>query len=388
MLKTVFVKFFKLINRIKPSGKTILYHSFPDFSDNSFAMFLYNYKHQPEYKKIWLVDAIEKKETYYRIAKNYGVDSSFTILKKKSLKAFFHYVNANFVFHTHGLFNFFGSIKKHKKVNLWHGMPIKKIGYLDTEHSKVLVSNYHTATSDFYQDIIARAFGALKETVFISGQTRNDLLLKPSFSLNAIFNKSQKFNKTILWMPTYRKSVVGDIRIDGNINPKEDFLDTKKLTELNLFLKTIQSICYIKIHPMDYRKKTDFLDYSNINILDNNDFDNQAINMYSVLSSVDVLLTDFSSIYIDFLLLNKPIGFVFSDFNEFSNSRGFIFDNPKDYMPGKIVTTNNELISFLKELFIDNKDSFKEDRNRVKQIFHANENDFSKLTFQKIKNVK
>ena len=86
------------------------------------------------------------------------------------------------------------------------------------------------------------------------------------------------------------------------------------------------------------------------------------IQLYSLLGSVDILLTDFSSIYIDYLLLNRPIGFVAADFYEYSNSRGFVFDNPNDYMPGAKISSLKELKTFLHSTLILNQDPYLKNR--------------------------
>lgn len=385
MINKLIIIISKLLILFSKGRKKIVYHSFSDFSDNSFAMFLYVNANHKEYKNIWLVDNYSKKENYIKLARKYGVNDEFIILKKKSLKSVFYYLTADYVFHTHGLFNLFGLIPNQKKINLWHGMPLKNIGYLDDKNSSVQTSNRHISTSPFFQDIIRQAFGVTNDEVLVVGQPRNDLLFD-KISLNTIFNK-KKFTKTILWMPTYRKSIVGDIREDGNISIETDFLNESSLFTLNKHLQDLNTICYVKIHPMDYRKKTDFKLYNNIVFIDNDDFENKEVSLYSVLSSIDILLTDFSSIYIDFLLLDKPIGFVFSDFEEYTNSRGFVFSNPIEYMPGEIITTIDELNKFIKNVLLDKKDNYKDKRKKITKLFHSYDKNFSKIIFQKINNA-
>ncbi len=365
--------------------KKIVYHSFPDFSDNSFATFIYATKNLKNYKNIWLVDNIKLKERYLHITSNYADSSNLVIVKKKSLIGVYHYLTSNLVFHTHGLYNVLGIINNQKKVNLWHGMPIKNIGYLDNpDKTDVQLSNYHTATSTFYQEILSRAFGVKPEKVLIVGQTRNDLLYDTRFTLHQLFNDSNQYSTTVLWMPTYRKSVIGDIRVDGDITNANDFLSEKSLNRLNLFLRQKESMCYVKLHPMDYRTVNSFQEYSNIRFIDNTSFESKGINMYSTFSTVDILLTDFSSIYIDFLLLNKPIGFVFSDFDAFKNTRGFLFDDPRQYMPGEIITTQDKLEEFLSDIFNSKADKFIKQRQAIKNKFHHYSKDFSKELMEKL----
>jgi len=165
-----------------------------------------------------------------------------------------------------------------------------------------------------------------------------------------------------------------------------EFLNETFFNELNIFLSKINSLCVIKLHPMDVLKSKDFKDYSNLSIIDNSNFLEKGISLYSVLNSADLLLTDFSSIYIDYLLLNKPIGFVVSDYKDYFNSRGFVFNNPKELMPGKIIENNKELLLFLKDLFVNNKDNFLNKRETIKNLFHDEQELFSEKTFKAILN--
>ncbi|WP_053973480.1 CDP-glycerol glycerophosphotransferase family protein [Polaribacter dokdonensis] len=385
MMKNKVIGF--LINFLKSfikKKRKIVYHSFPDFTDNSFATFVYVSNNLPEYKNIWLVDSLEKKDFFLKLIANYTASENYIILKKKSIKGFFHYLTAELVFHTHGLFNEFGLIKDQRKINLWHGMPIKKIGFYESLDSKVPFSNVHLATSEFYQKILMKAFGANKKQTQIIGQTRNDFLLDNKITIHHLFNDDKIYENTILWMPTFRKSVVRDLRTDGSIEIDKDFLRNEYLVKLNKFLVDCNSIIYVKLHPMDYRGLDDFDFYTNIRFLSNNTFVEKGINMYSTFNSFDILLTDFSSIYIDFLLLNIPIGFVFSDFEEFKDSRGFVFEDPLKYMPGKIISNENELEIFLTETIINKIDTYTEKRTEIKNLFHKYTSNFNEHLFKNL----
>ncbi len=326
---------------------------------------------------MWLVDELHP-DTYETLVSNYSKKSNYIVKKKRSIKGFFHFLTAGYVFHTHGIFNSIGTISGHHVINLWHGMPLKKIGLLEDKAGKNIIhSNFHLCTSDLYQDILSKAFGVEKRNVLPLGQPRNDFLLDTSRSINNLFNKEETL-KTVLWMPTYRKSIVGDIRVDGKKNKNVDFFNETNLKEFNKYCKNVEAVCYIKIHPMDYMSVGEFGSYSNIVIFDNDFLNDKGVQLYSIIGSVDVLLTDFSSIYIDYLLLQKPIGFVFSDFEEYVNTRGFIFEDLQDLMPGEIISTPAELVLFLETVFVKKTDNYKAQRRDLKKTFHNVESDFSK----------
>ena len=381
MILNYLIKFFRLF--IWPQNNSIVYHSFPDFSDNSFSFFCYVINTHKEYKNIWLISNKDKLR-YKKLIANYTESSNYLIIRKTSFLGVYYFCKSKYVFFTHGLFNDIDISKRQVHINLWHGMPLKNIGYLDN-NSRVPKSNFVIATSKFFQEIMSKAFLIEKENVLITGQPRNDFLLSKKYNLQDLVNKkSTDFDKTILWMPTYRKSIIGDIRKDGESNKMNDFFEEKNLLKLNEFFLSIKSICFIKLHPMDYLDVNDFITFSNIVFLNNSSFEEKGISLYSVLQKTDLLLTDFSSIYIDYLLLNKPIAFLISDFEQYSNSRGFVFKNPKEFMPGEIITNRDELIPFIEKVLCLKQDDFEEKRLLNKDIFHTPETKFSENVFNTI----
>ncbi|PKV63835.1 CDP-glycerol glycerophosphotransferase (TagB/SpsB family) [Polaribacter sp. Hel1_33_96] len=368
---------------IVPKNNFIVYHSFPDFSDNCFTFFCYVLDNHKEYKNIWLISKRDK-EKYSKLLANYTTSSNYLIVEKKSFSGVYYFCKSKYVFFTHGLFNEVNLSKKQININLWHGMPLKNIGHLDN-NSRVPKSDFVIATSALFQNIMSKAFLIKNENVLITGQPRNDLILTNKYSLlDLVQKKSTDFDKTVLWMPTYRKSVIGDVRKDGNLEEMNDFFEEKYLIKLNEFFLSTKSICFIKLHPMDYLDVNDFKTYTNLVFLNNASFEEKGISLYSVLQNTDLLLTDFSSIYIDYLLLNKPIGFLISDFDQYSNSRGFVFEDPKEFMPGEIITHKKELIPFLQNLLFANQDNFEEERAKTRDIFHEPKNKFSERVFNTI----
>ncbi len=374
----------KLIHTCFPKKETrIVYSSFPDLADNSFALFIYVLEQHPNYENIWLIDSLKDELKFNALIKKYSSSTNYKIVKKMSFVGFYYYFTSKFIFYTHGLFNAFPLSSKQTVVNLWHGMPLKVIGLLDGK-TEFLKSDYVIATSTLFQDIMSRACGIDKQNVLVSGQPRNEFLLDPKASLNELFgNKDDQDRQTVLWMPTYRKSNFGEVREDGD-SFNDDLMSEHSLDRLNLFLKEANTNCFVKLHPMDISKKDTFKVYSNIVFLDNDSFNMNNINMYSCFSCVDVLLTDYSSIYMDLLILNKPVGFVISDYKSYQETRGFTLDNPLDYMPGEIIYTLNDLIGFLKKSVVLKEDDYSYERLKTNKEFNEVYKNSSERIFNKV----
>jgi CDP-glycerol glycerophosphotransferase (TagB/SpsB family) len=355
---------------ISKNSNYVVYNSYPDLSDNSFALFLHIVENYPKKNNIWLLKNLDFKSAESVISE-YSNKKNYKLVKRGSLQGIWYYLNSRYVFFTHGLFAGAKIAKKHCVVNLWHGMPLKKIGLL--EKSRVpQKSKYAIASSQFYREIMSKALGLPINNVLVVGQPRIDMMLKKTngvLKLKLVPNANQKL---ILWTPTYRKSIIGDIRSDGDFNEYLPLIKAGRLEELDFFLSLLNAYLIIKLHPMDILNNSTFKEYANIKILKNKDAELRSIQLYSLLAEVDVLLTDFSSIYIDFLYLNRPIGFVFQDMNAYSNSRGFVFSKPKDYMPGAMITTFHELKEFLETVLLHKKDHFHGQRKNVHNKINSN----------------
>ena len=151
-------------------------------------------------------------------------------------------------------------------------------------------------------------------------------------------------------MPTFRQSIIEGMGIDGEVNDKKiSLLSLSNLDILNKTLETNSDLLLVKLHPMDILNNQKFKKYSNIIILKSDDLNDLDVQLYSLLGNCDVLITDYSSVYIDYEVLNKPIIFAMDDFESYKNSRGFVFeDNLENYMPGTVVQTEGEFLELIK----------------------------------------
>ncbi len=351
-MKEFLGKLISLVANKIPTTNIIVFHSYPDYSDNPYAL-CKNLKENgidQRYKFIWFYDVKANKETLLHRMREDGIVAK--LVYRNSLPALWYYIRARFVFVSHGSFDFV-PLKQHsdKNVNLWHGMPLKLLGA--SERGKDPCSfnfNYTIATSKLYQKIMAEAFACDTDRVLVTGQPRCDLLFEKTdwFDKQGII-KSQ-YDKIGIWMPTFRKSVFGEIRLDGTYNSNSiSFLDFNKLVELDGFLKSINTLLLIKIHLMDALQNVDFPSFDNIKIIKPADFKSQ---LYPLLGECDFLLTDYSSVFVDYQIVHKPMAFVMDDIDSYKNTRGFYFDNLSDNLPGPIIDNYESLCEFLNKPYI------------------------------------
>ena len=100
------------------------------------------------------------------------------------------------------------------------------------------------------------------------------------------------------------------------------------------------------------------------------------LTIYHIMDAFDGLITDYSSVYADFMLLNKPIIFSCPDLEKYQKDRGFVVDDPRLLMPGPVAKTQNELTSVIGDL-LNGKDEYKNHRQYLMPFFHKNLDGYS-----------
>lgn len=123
----------------------------------------------------------------------------------------------------------------------------------------------------------------------------------------------------------------------------------------------------IKPHP--YQNDLKFLNLNLTNIIKftNEDLAMKSVSLYELIGQVDALLTDYSSVYFDFLLTQKPIGFVLDDIHEYRDKRGFVVENPLELMPGEKIYNEEEFVGFIKNT-CNGIDNYKDERKRINDL--------------------
>lgn len=350
-----FVNFalYKLFNAfLKIKKDEIIFISKEFISSNNKAFLLYCLQ---QYKKVSILTDNKKQLSQL---KKYNICSFYL----GSIKSLYKLSKAKFIILDQGNANEF---LRHlhvsqKTVQLWHGVPLKRMNKIVD-----VIYDFHVSTSDYVNatslDIVVQA-----KKHFDFGYPRNDLLLKEHSQKDFLFVDKKlydftKNNKTILYMPTHRES-------SPSIKKTTKFpLD---LDKLNSFLKPYDLFFIIKLHPFAsilHKKQK----YSNII------FSSSQNDIYPILKYTNLLITDYSSVYFDFLLLNKPIIFFNYDFEQYvSNINGFVY-NYEENTPGIKVGTQDLLEKSIKNILINKQDKIKQKREDILDKFFTYKDGFT-----------
>ena len=262
-------------------------------------------------------------------------------------------LKAGVAFYTHGLddFGHFPLIGGATIYCLWHGFSFKRIynsNYVGVKATLKKIADaifnwvyrdYSMVTSEYTKAQFISEFG-IKDanSIIVTGQPRNDALFKSIDKedvLGADLVRRINGRKIILYMPTYRRSkknIVEEMisRLIDNI-------------ELNNYLSDNNYLMLIKLHPLTPSFKISsndnfiLLSYSNLS-------QNQAL-----LPLGDMLITDYSGVFVDFALLRRPIIF-YSPQDEIFNKYAEKQENDFEYVSNMCKAENlQELVGLLKE---------------------------------------
>lgn len=225
-----------------------------------------------------------------------------------------------------------------KQIWVWHGMPMKKIGYdlkaLELTkptlkdkirsvfpYRKNIKPYYFLSTSRFFDGILQSAFHIDEAKILHYGLPRNDYFFSTTEESIISDIKKRFGNPTILlYMPTFR-----DYSLDHDKKSFDSFdkfhIDVERFYKI---LRDNNMVFLFKGHFYDLQVNDFDKDLSERFVkLDDSMYDN----LYSVIKDVDILLTDYSSIYFDFLLLDKPVILTPFDYEEYIKiSRPLYFD--------------------------------------------------------------
>lgn len=359
-----FRKLFALINKIIPKRNIIIFNSFPAFSDNAFPVYDYIYNNRPDVKKKYnLIWSIEKNIIVPKLIS----DRKDTLLiYKHSLRGYWGFLRAKYIIYTHGYFMEVTSGRNQKQINLWHGVGFKA-------HQKgfgTFYGDYTIATSPIYQDVQGEALNIKKENVWVTGLPKEDVLFSQGCALEKLGIDKNHFHKIFIWMPTYRasNSKFGSDGNDKSFNIHN--FSYEEINKLNDILISSNSLMIVKPHPYDLADFSICFGFSNIKLIDNECLRKHNVQLNELLTETDCLLSDYSSVVVDYLLLDKPIALVMSDIEEYKNSRGFVFDDISSYFVGPVLSNIDELFSYI-ENSEDLDKKWEPKRKEITNEFHT-----------------
>lgn len=327
------------------------------YADNSKYLFNYVTKMHKEIKCIWLTNS-DNIVTELR-------EKGFWAYKRFSCKAIFYALRARVSVFTHSNSSdnmAFMNNKSTKLVQLWHGMPFKKIGFDDTKYTtkdsswiknKVreiffpfLIENYDLVCASSEKDGEKFRSAFRNKNVAITGYARND-----SLSMNKVTTVSR-----IVYLPTFRDQIGSEVDLFTSFG-----FDVKKWQK-ELDSKNIK--LEIKMHPVNKPSEEVVKQINrakNITFLDD-------IDITEYLNNVDMLITDYSSVYFDFLKTGKPIIFAPFDIDDYLRKDRELYYPYSEVTPGPSCKNWDDVLKWI-STFYNNTSLYLNERECIGKKF-------------------
>ena len=275
-------------------------------------------------------------------------------------------------------------------IQTWHGFPLKTLGVMSENDclrdkgsyvEQMVRADIILSYSTTYQTLYNACFPTKASKYYVTGMPRNDFLFIPKEkaleNLKKVLNVSKGTEKFILFMPTYRLS--GHCKDDYDENAYLNFITQILNVKFISFLSSINARLFLKLHPLEehFLHSLGFIDSiekvsidsSRIILIKDHDFMNNFIDFYEVLQAFDLLITDYSSIAYDWLLMDKPIVHFIPDEDMYRKKRNFLADPVELWLPGPICRTTDQLQREI-EISLGDSNYFSEKRERIKRIVH------------------
>lgn len=339
---------YRLTVRVNP--RLIIFSSYVDYSDNSRTLseYLVANGYTEKYDIYWSVKNVQKCRSLFP-------DAKVTFFSDKGFKNIFnirYYYQAAWQFATHSIREYHESHSPEQHfIKLWHGCSYKdkdvtiKKGNARVSCDKVLVAG------PFFIKTKAYFWGIPEDKILSIGYPRYDELKEKTPQALELYNQEKgDANKIIIWMPTFRNDISGRYTDTENISQFPLLYDNESWRQLDIFCQENKVTMLVKLHPFQKKYDICWSEMKNIHQIDNSDFDNAGTSMYSFLAVTDGLITDYSSVGVDYMLVDKPIAYTLDDYKLYKDGRGFVVSNVLDYMPGHHLYCFEDLKKFIKEI--------------------------------------
>lgn len=351
-----------------------------DFGDNARALFEYALQIglNRTYELIWFVKNPEEYDRYASVENVRFLSYDWSVSEKQAERDAYYRALclAKYIFFTDA-YGFARNCRKGQiRVQLWHGCGFKtRVNFVRCEKRY----EYTTVISDLYADIHANIYGLRKDQVLVTGYAKQDWLFHTQRE-DIIKLQIPDAKKYIFWLPTFRSTERKLEQLNEYVLGSETGLPIvntrKQMKALDDLLAEKDIVLIVKLHPFQDRDEVFCEGCSNIHMIENEDLVEEDIPINRLLGQADALISDYSSAAVDFMLLDRPIAFMLEDVEEYEKSRGFVFDNIREWLPGAEIFAFEDICDFVKEVAAG-QDLTAQKRHMLKEKMHCFDDDQS-----------
>lgn len=347
-----------------PLSKTILFESSQPFTCNTYPVYeqLRQDPRLRDYKMLWVLFS-EKDREYAKIGTDQGISCIYLTtrhpLRWLRSKYYLHLcrclISCNLVLSKHQDRQF--------AIFLGHGSKIKKT------KGKYSVGNgvdYVLCQADFFREITADEYIIDENRLICLGYPRNDYLYQNKDILSILF-PDMIYKKMVVWLPTWRQYKTDTSQALSGQTGIPVLTNEKQMRALNEFLAQQDILVILKPHPVQNPSYINMDSLSHLVLVDNMMLSRQGVQLYQLLAQSDALITDYSSVLYDYLLMDKPIGLTVDDYGSYEQRQGFSVDIERIHQVGTRIRTLDDLCAFLGSV-VQGADHLAAERSEIRDL--------------------
>ncbi len=303
----------------------ILFETKNDFSGEGRIFYEYLVKngYNRKYEIIWLVRNPEKLKKYETENVHFIRSHQKYDQECRNAASYRYMLSSRYIFYDQSV-NWIAMTRKNQIfVDLWHGCD-----YAVNANRKKIFFDHCLTPGEKFNLPMKEAFGCTTKKMLPLGYPHYDVILKGSEEAREyrkeLLNKSGS-ERLILWYPVEKYTF--------------NEVETQKLDE---FCREHRVHILTKNTVLKAEKNS----LTNITKLTNAFLEKPGKNIYAILHEADVLISDYSSLLVDYLLLNRPMGYLLTDLDE---KKKWIFEGYPDFLPGEHIKTFEDICRFIQD---------------------------------------
>ena len=307
-------------------------------------------RRRTEYKEIshvWVVDD-DKSKAWLEKFEEYKAVSNVTFVKIKSRAYYKYLATAGYLINNSTFPPCFTRKPEQVYINTWHGIPLKLMGYempngnievANTERN-FLQASYLLSPNEHHTSMYTKSYkldGIFEGKIIETGQARTDTIFKADREvvLDKLIKSGiqiDKNKKIVVYAPTWKGENFNNAQADAD----EYVVFYNKVMSASEDIQVL-----IKPHQAVYGKLKNNAELCGCLVA-------PSFDTNEVLSAVDVLISDYSSIYFDFLVTGRPVIFYIPDLDEYKETRGMYEEVSK--LPGPATDSIDELCGWISDV--------------------------------------
>lgn len=338
-LRTLGSRAIETLSRYLPKSAHVVVHGFPNDEGNAVEVvraLLRRYRGTV----YWLVDDRRR----WMLTEQ---AEQLQLLEKKSIKAVFIYATAESVFFTHGLYGDARPGPNATFVNLWHGDGFKTKEDAEASKRSLYPAHFVVGGTRLLTARKALDFKMAPETAIVCGNPRIDQFgqgLPLTLFRRITGDCSSPF---VVWLPTFRRRNQEDAAEGSPQASENDDLHLNAGMQRVIDLLRAAGIqVVVKPHPLD----KDARSVKNAHILSNDDLGRAGTTLYALLGASSGLITDYSSVWTDYLVLDRPIAYFVPDLAAYPKTRGIFINDLFDWVPGPLLHMDESIMGYADEI--------------------------------------